>query len=55
MSKTIIFLPGSRSGEIDRHSPIMSQAIKYLKSKFKIKYFNSNRAKTIKSNESLFS
>ena len=29
--KTIIFLPGSRSGEIDRHSPIMSEAIKYLK------------------------
>ena len=30
-SKTIIFLPGSRKGEIDRHSPIMSQTIKYLK------------------------
>ena len=29
--KTIIFLPGSRSSEIDRHSPIMSEAIKYLK------------------------
>ncbi|MDC0247275.1 lipid-A-disaccharide synthase [OCS116 cluster bacterium] len=30
-SKTIIFLPGSRKVEIDRHSPIMSQTIKYLK------------------------
>ena len=30
-NKTIIFLPGSRKGEIDRHSPIMSQTIKYLK------------------------
>ena len=29
--KTIIFLPGSRSCETDRHSPIMSEAIKYLK------------------------
>ena len=32
-SKTIIFLPGSRKSEIDRHSPIMYQAIKYLKEK----------------------
>ena len=30
-NKTIIFLPGSRKGEIDRHSPIMSRTIKYLK------------------------
>ena len=30
--KTVIFLPGSRSGEIERHSPIMSEAIAYLKS-----------------------
>ena len=30
-SKTIVFLPGSRKSEIDRHSPIMYQAIKYLK------------------------
>ena len=30
-NKTIIFLPGSRKGEIDRHSPIMYRAIKYLK------------------------
>ena len=30
--KTIIFLPGSRSSEIERHSPIMSEAIAYLKS-----------------------
>ena len=30
-SKTIIFLPGSRKIEIERHSPIMVQAIKYLK------------------------
>ena len=30
--KTIIFLPGSRRSEIERHSPIMSQAIEYLKS-----------------------
>ena len=29
--KTIIFLPGSRKSEIDRHSPIMYQAIEYLK------------------------
>ena len=29
--KTIVFLPGSRKSEIDRHSPIMYQAIKYLK------------------------
>ena len=30
--KTIIFLPGSRRSEIERHSPIMSQAIEYLRS-----------------------
>ena len=30
-SKTIIFLPGSRKIEIERHSPVMVQAIKYLK------------------------
>ncbi len=30
-NKTIIFLPGSRKSEIERHSPIMSQAIRYLK------------------------
>ena len=30
--KTIIFLPGSRRSEIERHSPIMSQAIEHLKS-----------------------
>ena len=30
--KTIIFLPGSLRSEIERHSPIMSQAIKYLRS-----------------------
>ena len=30
--KTIIFLPGSRRSEIERHSPIMSQAIDYLRS-----------------------
>ncbi len=30
--KTIIFLPGSRRSEIDRHSPIMSQAIEHLRS-----------------------
>ena len=30
-SKTIIFLPGSRKIEIERHSPIMVQVIKYLK------------------------
>jgi lipid-A-disaccharide synthase len=30
-SKTIIFLPGSRKIEIERHSPIMVQAIDYLK------------------------
>ena len=30
-SKTIIFLPGSRKIEIERHSPIMAQAIDYLK------------------------
>ena len=29
--KTIIFLPGSRKIEIERHSPIMVQVIKYLK------------------------
>ena len=31
--KTIIFLPGSRRSEIERHSPIMSQAIEYLRSR----------------------
>ena len=31
--KTIIFLPGSRKIEIERHSPVMVQAIKYLKDK----------------------
>ena len=30
-SKTIIFLPGSRKIEIERHSPVMVQAIDYLK------------------------
>ena len=30
-SKTIIFLPGSRKIEIERHSPVMVQAIEYLK------------------------
>ena len=30
-SKTIIFLPGSRKIEIERHSPVMVQVIKYLK------------------------
>ena len=30
-SKTIIFLPGSRKSEIERHSPVMVQAIDYLK------------------------
>ena len=30
--KTIIFLPGSRRSEIERHSPIMSQAIEHLRS-----------------------
>ena len=30
-SKTIIFLPGSRKVEIERHSPVMVQAIEYLK------------------------
>ena len=30
-SKTIIFLPGSRKIEIERHSPVMVQAINYLK------------------------
>ena len=30
-SKTIIFLPGSRKIEIERHSPVMLQAIDYLK------------------------
>ncbi len=30
--KTFIFLPGSRRSEIERHSPIMSQAIEYLRS-----------------------
>ena len=30
-SKTIIFLPGSRKSEIERHSPVMVQAINYLK------------------------
>ena len=30
-SKTIIFLPGSRKSEIERHSPVMAQAIDYLK------------------------
>ena len=29
--KTIIFLPGSRKIEIERHSPVMVQAIEYLK------------------------
>ena len=29
--KTIIFLPGSRKIEIERHSPVMVQAINYLK------------------------
>ena len=30
--KTIVFLPGSRRSEIERHSPIMSEAIAYLRS-----------------------
>ena len=30
-SKTIVFLPGSRKIEIERHSPVMVQAIDYLK------------------------
>jgi len=30
-SKTIIFLPGSRKIEIEKHSPVMVQAIDYLK------------------------
>tara|TARA_Y100001970_G_scaffold71905_1_gene91291 strand:+ start:1111 stop:2256 length:1146 start_codon:yes stop_codon:yes gene_type:complete len=30
-SKTIIFLPGSRKIEIERHSPVMVQAIEHLK------------------------
>ena len=30
-SKTIIFLPGSRKIEIERHSPVMAQVIQYFK------------------------